>query len=150
MPCPLFWPVVIFVEIPSAMRKIEIRKGLKVGVDELMAGMNQLPTQDLEQLVEALRKLLSERRKEKLPEQEASILKSLETLFPPSVLRRQKQLREKLQEGTITERERQELIQITEFLELKAAERLQLLSKLAELRAVPLKDLLNEMEASGY
>ncbi len=132
------------------MRKIEIRKGLKVGVDELMAGMNQLPTQDLEQLVEALRKILSERRKEKLPEQEASILKSLETLFPPSVLRRQKQLREKLQEATITERERQELIQITEFLELKAAERLQLLSKLAELRAVPLKDLLNEMEASGY
>ncbi len=132
------------------MRKIEIRKGLKVGMDELMAGMNQLPTQDLEQLVEALRKLLSERRKEKLPEQEASILKSLKTLFPPSVLRRQKQLREKLNAATITERERHELIQITEFLELKAAERLQLLSKLAELRAVPLKDLLNEIEASGY
>ena len=132
------------------MQTIEIRKGVKVGLEDLISGVSKMETPALEKFIDTLGQVLAVRKTPVSTEKEKELLFKIENLVPAFVKRRYKQLHSKLQKESILEQERQELLQIIGFMEEKAVERVYLMAELSSLRQVSLEELTEQFRSKKY
>ncbi len=132
------------------MQSIEIQKGIQVGMEDLINGVSKMETPTLEKFMQTMGQILAIRKGTPSAEHEKEMLSKIENIIPAFVKRRYKQLHNKLQKESISETEHQELLQITDFMEERALERLRLMAELAALRKVSLKTIMDEFRTKRY
>lgn len=132
------------------MQTIEIRKGIQVGMEDLINGVSKMETPMLEKFMDTLGQVLAVRKTSVSTEKEKELLLKIENLVPAFVKRRYKQLHIKLQKETISEPERQELLQIVQFAEEKGVERVYLMAELSALCRVSLEELIEQLRSKRY
>jgi hypothetical protein len=132
------------------MQTIEIQKGVRVEMEDLINGVSKMETPMLEKFLDTLRHILDTKKTATAAGREKELLEKIENVVPPFVKRRYKQLHSRLQKGAISETEHQELQQIIDFMEERAVERIQLMAELAALRQVPLEELAEQLRPKRY
>ena len=76
-----------------------------------------------------------------MSERETELLQRINQGLPNRVYQRHQELSAKLEDGTLTEEEHQELLSLVELIEQADAERMNYLAELALIRGVPLDTL---------
>jgi hypothetical protein len=132
------------------MQTVEIKKGLQIGFDDLVHRVSRLNSTELATFFEKLNHTIGGQKPLPPMGEEAILLKQIKAIIPASVIRHFKDLQTKQHNNTITEKEHEELLQITDFIEEKSAERVVLLAKLAKIRQVPLTDLAKQLQHKNY
>ncbi len=132
------------------MQTIEIQKGVRVGMEDLINGVSRMETPVLEKFMDTMNQILSGRKSATTSEREKVLLDKLETLVPTFVKRRYNLLHAKLERETISETEHRELLQIIDFMEERAVERIHLMAALAALRNVSLNALTEQLRIKKY
>ncbi len=127
------------------MQSIEIKKGIRVSTDELIHSVSHLDDSELKDFLERVQKALLERSQVSSFERENQLIKEIRQIIPDSVLRRFRQLRLKQQNGSIFNKELEEIQLLADILGEKSAERILLLGELATLRKVSLPELLKQI-----
>ena len=89
-----------------------------------------------------IHQLLSSRSDYAESEREKELLQLIKEIIPASTVRRYRQLNRKQQADTLSEREREEMLMLTDFMESKSAERLYLMGELAQMKGVPISEIL--------
>ena len=67
-----------------------------------------------------------------------------------SVIRHFKELQTKQHNNTISKKEQEEMLLVTDFIEEKSAERVALLAALAKIRQVSITDLAKQLQLKNY
>jgi hypothetical protein len=116
-----------------------------MSIDELVQAANQLNETDLEQLVSRVLLLQAKRQAPVLSGVETELLLHINQGIP-SDLQQYRALRAKRNDETLTDEEYELLLELSDRIEVLAAERAGSLVKLAELRQVPLTQLMNDLE----
>jgi hypothetical protein len=122
------------------MQTIEV----KIGLETLAQQVARLDIQDLTAFFEQLNAHLIGYPKIQQLNEEAILLKKLKTVMPRAVIRRYRALRSKELEQGISEKERQEMILLSDMMEEKSLERVHLLAALAKIRQVSLAELVKQ------
>jgi len=125
------------------MPTIEVRS--RVSLDELLNGVAQLDTPDLERFVAQVLTLRAKRTAPCLPEQEALLLEKINQGLSPEVQQRYDNLTAKRHAETLTAEEHQELLRLIDQIEQADAERARALADLAQLRKKSLTTLMDEL-----
>lgn len=118
---------------------------MPIRTDDLLQAALQLPPVELEKFVTRLFTLKARERASVLSEREAELLSQIYQGLPSATQQRLNKLIEQRQAYTITKAELQELIALTDQVELFDAVRLERLIELAHLRNVPLEKLINQL-----
>lgn len=132
------------------MASIQIRSGIKIGFDELVIGMSQLPSHELTQLLELLQQTISGKQQLTPIEQEIVLLRQIRGMIPATKVRRLKALQKKQHEQTLSALEQEEILLISDFIEQKSAERITLLSQLAALRQITIRELVKQLNLKTF
>jgi hypothetical protein len=132
------------------MQTANINKGLQIGFDDLVQSVSRLNTSELTTFFERLNHTISGQKSLSSFGEEAILLKQIKTIIPASVIRRFKELQTKQCNHSISEKEQEEILAITDFIEDKSAERIVLLAALAKIRQMPLTDLVNQLQLKNY
>lgn len=122
------------------MPTIEVRS--QVSLDELLNGVAQLDTPELERFVSQVLTLRAKRVAPCLPEEEAGLLEKINQGLSPAAQQRYDELTAKRRAETLTSEEHQELITLIDRIERADAERVQVLSELAQRRKVSVTALM--------
>lgn len=125
------------------MPTVEVRS--KVSLDELLNGVAQLDTPELEQFISKVLTLRARRAAPSLPEEEARLLQKINQGLPPAVQQRYDELTAKRRAETLTPQEHQELLALIDRIEQADAERVQSLAELARLRNVTVTTLMAQL-----
>jgi hypothetical protein len=132
------------------MQAVNIKKGLHIGFDDLVQSVSRLNTTELTTFFEKLNHTLSGQQSLSPFGEEVILLKQIKTIIPASVIRRFKELQTKQYNDSISDKEREEILTITDFIEEKSAERVLLLGELAKIRQIPLIDLVKQLQLKDY
>ncbi|TAK37801.1 MAG: STAS/SEC14 domain-containing protein [Saprospiraceae bacterium] len=127
------------------MQTIEIRKGLSIGVDEMVDGASKMETSSLEQFVAKLENLLANRKVKNPSRRERELLAKINQKLPELTQSRYDFLTAKLQDETITAKEHKELLKLIEISEQHNAEWLEALAGLSQLRGVHFEELMRQL-----
>jgi len=128
------------------MPSIEIKPAIKIGMEDILAGIATLETADLEQFLQEVAYLLAKRKTKTLSEKETVLLLKInQPLLKKSVQHTYNKLYQKLQEEEITSVEHQQLMELIKEREKKGAERLAALVQLAQLRKITPKALMQQL-----
>jgi hypothetical protein len=117
----------------------------QIAMDQLLDGVAQLETTDLEKFAEQVNFLLARRKMPSLSALEVELLQKINQGLPADTQRRYDELRAKLHTETITPYEHQEFLALVDIIEQTDADRLQHLIKLSGLRQVTLLDLMHQL-----
>jgi hypothetical protein len=118
---------------------------IQVETDQLLNAALQMSPAELDRFVTKLFSIKARERAPVLSEREAELLQKIYHGIPTEMQERLNELIKKRQSYTITDDELQELIKLTNQVELFDAERLKHLIELAHLRNVPLDDLIRQL-----
>jgi hypothetical protein len=119
----------------------------QVSLDTLMNSLKQLDLDELEQIAEYTARLRAQHRAPSLSKAESELwLKINQGVVPENVLKQCAVLTAKAHEGTITDDEHAELMALVNQIEMLNAERLGYLAQLAQLRQMPLEELMAAFE----
>jgi hypothetical protein len=129
------------------MQTVNIKK---IGFEDLVHNVSRLNTTELTNFFERLNHAISGQKPPSNFVEEAILLKQIKAIIPASVVRRFKELQSKQQAQAISEKEREEILAITDFIEDKSAERVTLLAALAKIRQIPLTELVKELQLKNY
>ncbi|HRI61308.1 MAG TPA: hypothetical protein PK228_16320 [Saprospiraceae bacterium] len=121
-----------------------------VNIKELLTEADQLGTKELSDFSLKVNELLAKRTRFGLPKQEARLLLRINEGLPTELLERVAILHEKRREEVLAPVEQEELLQLTAEIENRHIERMKLLLKLAQLRGVSLKSLINELGITPF
>ena len=127
------------------MRSIEVRKDIKLDVDELLQGLSDMDLDSLEKFSEALNHIIARRKSPKPPERELELLDKIYQNFSSATQHRYDTLYQKLQEEKIAPAEHKELLGLVEQAEKHNAEWLKALAELAALRKVSVEQLKKDL-----
>jgi hypothetical protein len=128
------------------MQTIEIRKGFKVGFEELVQSLTQLNSTELNSFLTKVNQIANKQEKLPISKQEEELIKQIKSIIPTSILKHFKHLQSKMYDDTITEKERSEMILLTDFMEQKSSERVLLLTKLSQLKGVSVLELVDTLK----
>lgn len=117
----------------------------QVSTEELLHSVARLPAAELEQFVARVLTLRAHLKAPSLSAQEAKLLSQINVGLSATQQHRFAELDHKRQEETLSEPEHQELLDLIEQMEQYNVERLQSISKLAQLRQVPLTTLMQTL-----
>lgn len=129
---------------------IEIQKGKRIDFEDLVNGVSKMDNAALESLIDTLKHIMAGRKSQSPSEREKNLLDKIEHVVPAFVQQRYHVLHSKLQKEKISEAERQELLEITAFMEDMSVERLHLMAELAALKQVSLKDIADLLRKKRY
>lgn len=113
--------------------------------DQLLSAARQLPRQEFDRFVGQVLRLRAERIAPVLPAAESELLQQINQGLPQAMQERLNELIKKRRAETISSKELRELKKLTDKIEKLDAERLELLTKLAALRNVPLRKLIKQL-----
>ena len=116
-----------------------------VSTSELLRAAEQLDAQELEQFVQATLALQAKRKAPAVGHEEAVLLERINQPVPQPLQARYDALVAKRRAETLTPADYQELLQLTDAIEQHAAERVQALVALAQLRGKPLEQLMHDL-----
>jgi hypothetical protein len=116
-----------------------------MSLDELLNAANQLNETDLNTLVNSILLLHARRKAPILPSQEASLLLQINQGIPTDLHQHYHRLIEKRDAETLTPAEYEELLHLSDRIELLTAQRADALVKLSTLRQVPLLQLMDDL-----
>ena len=117
-----------------------------VGVEQLLEGVSQLETVELEQFLTQASLLLAQRNEVALPRTESDLLKKINQELPTDIQQRYDDLRAKLRREELSSAEHEELLKMVDVVEQASVERLQHLMALSQLRQVSLDELLQQLD----
>jgi histidyl-tRNA synthetase len=119
--------------------------GFSMSVDELLNAVDELSEPDLEHVFDRVLWLRARRKAPVLEPEETQLLLEINRGLPTVLLQRYQVLRERREDETLTEAEYEELLQLSDQIEVLGANRLEALAKLADLRQVPLVQLMDDL-----
>lgn len=128
------------------MTSVQVTSQINIDLEQLLAGVAQLETADLERFNEQVSQLLAQRKVSSLPAQETELLQQINQGLPPEIQQRYDQLQAKLQAETISPEEHQDLLTLIDTVEQADAKRLEALVALAQLRQISLPDLMAQLD----
>lgn len=134
----------------NPINSIRITKQVDLGLDDVLKGISELDTKDLETFMQKLGHLIARRKVTTLPEREAVLLMKINNAIPPTLQKRYETLLEKNREERITPIEHQELLKVIEKVEVKNAERLEHLIELSRLRNISLDELMKQLHLNAF
>jgi hypothetical protein len=120
-----------------------------MSVDELLLAVDDLSEPDFESLVSRVLWLRARRKASVLAPAETELLLHINQVIPPELHEQYLSLRDKRDDESLTEQEHQELLRISDQMELFGVERLEALAKLADLRQVSLLQLMDDLGIHG-
>ncbi len=127
--------------------KILTRSKATVGLDEIIEGMTAFDTKTLEQFMQQVGNLVARKKTPNhLSERESDLLMAINYSIPTDLQQRFEALSTKSQSGLLSADEHTEMLHLIDQLEQKHAERLEKLLDLAQLRGIPLKTLMQELQ----
>jgi hypothetical protein len=129
------------------MASVQVTSEITIDVDQLLRGVAQLETSDLERFVEQVNLILSQRKT--THQVESQLLQRIRQSLPETTHQRYNQLSEKLRSETIAPDEHQELLSLIDVVEQANVDRLQCLVELAQLRQISLNDLMKRAESGN-
>ncbi len=133
------------------MQTIEVKKGLKIELDDLVIGLSKLDLQALTAFFEKLNQQMSFSEPQfAQPKQEILLLKQIKSMIPRSIVRRFKELQQKQHVQPLSPPEQNEILVLIDFIENKSAERVYLLGALAKLRQIPVTELVRQLNLKKY
>jgi hypothetical protein len=123
-----------------------------MSIDELVQAANRLNEPDLDQLIDRVMVLRAKRKSPILSQAETELLLVINEGIPPDLHQRYQTLVEKRNAETLTEEEYQVLLDLSDRIEVLAAQRAAALLKLAELRQITLMQLMDDLgiQAPSY
>lgn len=124
---------------------IKITKQVDLVLDDILNGISELETKDLEKFMQKVGHLIARRKVAYLPERESQLLMKINKAIPLSLQNRYETLLTKNREETITPLEHEELLKIIEKVETKNAERLENLIELSRIRNISLDLLMRQL-----
>lgn len=127
------------------MSTIEIKPDTRLEVEDILNGVSKLDTPDLEAFVEKVLALRAQRTVSGMPEEEAELLQKINRGLPANTANRLIFLNKKREETSLTNTELEELLAITEAIEQLNLERVQYLGVLANLKNVPVRELMQQL-----
>ncbi len=127
------------------MTSVQITSQVSIGLDQLLNGVSQLETTDLEQFVGQVSSLLAQRKAPSLPRRETELLEQINQGLPENIQSRYDELQIKLHHETITPEEHQELLSLIDPVEQVTVDRLRSLIELSQLRQVSLDELMTQL-----
>jgi hypothetical protein len=120
-----------------------------MSVDELLRAVDDLSESDLENLVNRVRSVRTSRNPSVLSPQETTLLLQINHALPEELHQEFLVLRDRRDAETITEAENAHLSDVSDRIEILAAERAEALVKLAHLRQVTLTKLMDDLGICG-
>jgi len=120
-----------------------------LGVDEILAGVAQLDTPELENFMQEVSSIVAHRKAPSLSKQEEVLLGIINRGFSEEFWRRYKSLFAKKENKSLTESEYNELLRMVEQVEEYNVERLKSLIDLAKIREVSLDSIMHDL-GIGY
>ena len=118
---------------------------VQIEYDQLLSAASQLPRPELERFVAKLFALKAREETPNLSEAETRLLLKINQDIPPAARKRMNELIDKRQAKLISQAELEELIQLTDQSEELGVERLKCLIELAQLRNIPLDELMGQL-----
>lgn len=125
------------------MPAIQVRS--EVSLDELLNGIAQLETPELDDLINRALTLRAKRIAPSLRENETKLLQRINRGLPPQTQQRYNDLTAKRRAETLSSAEHEELLALVDRVERADVERMQALTKLAQLRDIPVTTLMAEL-----
>lgn len=113
--------------------------------DQLLSAARQLPRREFDQFVTRVLSLRAERSAPVLPAAESELLLKINHPVPDDLQRRYDELLARRDARTLTSEEHQELLALTDQVEILEAERMKHLIELAQLRRITLDELMNQL-----
>lgn len=113
-----------------------------MSLDELIQAANQLDEADLDVLLQRVVVLRAHRKANTLAKEEAELLQKINQGIDPELRAQYQALRTKREAETLTNAEHEMLIQLSSQIEQFGAQRLEALANLAQLRQVPVTELM--------
>ncbi len=127
--------------------KILTRSKAMVGLDEIIEGMRGFDAETLEQFMQQVGNLVARKKTPNhLSERESDLLMAINYSIPADLQQRFEALSAKSQSSILSADERAEMLHLIDQLEQKHAERLEKLLDLAQLRGIPLKTLMQDLQ----
>ncbi len=120
-----------------------------MSVDELLRAVDDLSESDLENLVNRVRSVRTSRKPSILSTQETTLLLQINHALPEELHQEFLVLRDRRDAETITEAENAHLSDVSDRIEILAAERADALVELANLRQVTLTKLMDDLGICG-
>ena len=134
----------------NTVNSIKITKQVDLGLDDILKGISELDTKELETFMQKLGHLIARRKVTTLPEREGVLLMKINNAISPALQKRYETLLEKNREERITPIEHKELLKVIEKVEIKNAERLEHLIELSRLRNISLDELMNQLHLNAF
>lgn len=117
----------------------------KLNPEQILEQMGQLALSDLEQVMNKGYYLLAEKKAPHLSKRETELFLEINDGFDEVFWYRYKELREKLEDETMTPTENEEFLKMNEKVEAKNVIRLRSVAELAQLRQMSIPDLMNQL-----
>ena len=128
------------------MASVQVTSQINIDLNQVLDGVAQLETAELERFVEQVNFILAKRKSSSLPQHEAELLQQIHQGLPDHIQQRYNDLQAKQQAETITAEEHQMLLTLVDTVEQADVDRLQHLIELAQLRQVSLPDLMRQLD----
>jgi hypothetical protein len=120
-----------------------------MSVDEILKAVDELSESDLENLANRVRSVRMHRKPSVLSSQETALLLKINHALPEELHQEFLRLRDRRDAETITDAENGRLSDVSDRIEILAAERAEALVELANLRQVPLSRLMDDLGIAG-
>jgi hypothetical protein len=123
-----------------------------MSVDELLNAANQLSEPDLEQLTHQVLRLRAHRKAPILSDRETELFLCINRGVPDALHQEYQLLSAKSDDQLLAPQERERLLAVSDEIEVLAAERADALAKLADVRQVPLMQMMHDLgiRTPGY
>lgn len=122
-----------------------IKYGMTASVEEVAAAVEKLSLADLSRLSATMLERMSGQGSASQQFQESLLLYAIQKALPEEKLDRYEKLILRRRAALLTEAEYEELLALTQEVEASDARRLELMARLSELRHVPLRTLMTQL-----
>ena len=128
------------------MATVQFKSEITIELDQLLTGVAQLDTPDLEQLLIQIQQVLAHRQNHSLPALEIELLQKINQALPEEIQQQYNDLNAKMRSQTITAEEHQDLLKLIDIVEKADGDRLQNLIQLSQLRNISLPELMKQLQ----
>ena len=125
-----------------------VQLNAELSFDQLIDAVTQLPQTEFEEFLQTIYRIHPLHEEHRLSAGESELLHNINQGIPAAMQRKYDELIEKRDARTLTSEEYEELLQLTDQVELLDAKRVEYLLELARLRKQPLALLMNELETA--
>lgn len=129
-----------------SMQTIPINSRFHLDMQTLLDGIAQLDNQSLEQFAEKVNTLVAKRKTVSLSERETILLKEINKGIPAKISERFHELQTKQRQSTLSSKERKELNNLVDTVEMIEANRLEAMIQLSQLWNISLNQLREKLQ----